>query len=1013
MARPYSKGLAMLGGTALVAGLYIASRYNYPLFHALIEMFSVAVAWAFFLIIWNCRQYLRSGCFLFLGIAYLFVGGIDMVHTLAYKGMGVFTHAGTNLPTQLWIAARGMEAAALLVATMLVKRRLGGRAQWFVLLAFAAATCGLLVLIFVPGMFPTAHVEGTGLTTFKVISEYIIAAVLLAAALLFIRARAAFDPGVLRLLVASILVTIMSEMSFTLYIDVYGAANMAGHFLKLVSFGLLCAAVIRTGLQRPYALLFRDLKKTEDELRENERRIEALLNATKDAVLLLDTQGKVVELNETAARGLGASRAELHGIRVFDRFPPDVAAAREEQLRKVVRLKQPLLCEDAAGPKYFESSLCPLFNSAGEVSGVAVFARNVTERKLAEEQLRAMSARNEALLAAVPDIIMEVDVNRVYTWANQAGRKFFGDDVLGHEAAYYFEGEQDTYDKVQPLLEGSEDVIYVESWQRRKDGEKRLLAWWCRVLKNGDGRVTGALSTARDITERKRAQETLLQHYRLNQMLLDTLPCVTLLLRPHTREIVLANEAGRKAGAVPGKTCFEAWMHRDTVCPWCLAPKVWAGQGPQHLEVEYGDVVWDAHWYPVSEDLYLHYAFDITDRKRAEEEHRKLEGQILHAQKLESLGVLAGVVAHDFNNLLTAILGNADVALDALPEESPVRVDIQEIETASRRAAELCRELLAYSGRGQFVTEQLDLSTLVDEMGHLCETAISKKVSLKCDLADNLPAVAADATQLRQVVMNLIINASEAIGDESGVITICTGIIQADRHCLSTMCMDEELPEGAYIFLKVTDTGCGMDEETLSKIFDPFFSTKFTGRGLGLAATLGIVRGHRGAIKVRSTLEKGTTFTLLLPCADKTCGRDAADREEMPASLWLSPVTVLVVDDEEAARNMTRKMLELSRVTPLTAKGGSEAIDIFGKRADEIDAVLLDLTMPIMSGEEVFSALRRIRPDIPIVLCSGYAEENNIGRFTGKGLTVFLHKPYTRAELIARLREVIAPDADC
>jgi PAS domain S-box-containing protein len=262
-------------------------------------------------------------------------------------------------------------------------------------------------------------------------------------------------------------------------------------------------------------------------------------------------------------------------------------------------------------------------------------------------------------------------------------------------------------------------------------------------------------------------------------------------------------------------------------------------------------------------------ATDITERKRAEEERLKLEQQILHAQKLESLGVLAGGIAHDFNNILMAIIGNAELALMKINKESPATDNLHRIEQAAARAADLAKQMLAYSGKGKFIIESINLNILLEEMLHMLEVSISKKAVLRLNLHQHLPEVEGDITQIRQIVMNLVINSSEAIGDKSGVIAISTGCMDCDRSYLKDVWLDENLTDGLYVYLEVADSGCGMDKETLSKLFDPFFTTKFTGRGLGMAAVLGIVRGHRGAIKVYSEPNRGTTFKILLPASSR------------------------------------------------------------------------------------------------------------------------------------------------
>jgi len=393
------------------------------------------------------------------------------------------------------------------------------------------------------------------------------------------------------------------------------------------------------------------------------------------------------------------------------------------------------------------------------------------------------------------------------------------------------------------------------------------------------------------------------------------------------------------------------------------------------------------------------------ERIRVEQERRNLETQVQQAQKLESLGVLAGGIAHDFNNLLMAILGNADLALRDLSPVSPARENIVEIERASRRAADLCKQMLAYSGKGRFIVQAVNLNEIVEEMGHLLDVSISKKAVLKYHFADALPAVEVDVTQVRQIVMNLITNASEAIGDCSGVISVSTGAMECDLAYLGETYLADDLVEGVYVYIEVADTGCGMDAETLQNIFDPFFTTKFTGRGLGLAAVLGIVRGHRGALKVYSEPERGTTFKVLFPTVDQAVQSIAGKPAEMDD--WKGQGTVLLVDDEASVRVVGKQMLERAGFQVLLAVHGREAIEVYQQHQDEIVCVLLDLTMPTMDGEETFRELHRIRRDARVILCSGYSEQEVTHRFSGKGLAGFIQKPYRMIDLVSKLREVL------
>jgi len=402
----------------------------------------------------------------------------------------------------------------------------------------------------------------------------------------------------------------------------------------------------------------------------------------------------------------------------------------------------------------------------------------------------------------------------------------------------------------------------------------------------------------------------------------------------------------------------------------------------------------------------LAFINDVSEQRRMERDRRKLETQVQQAQKLESLGVLTGGIAHDFNNLLTGILGNADLALDDVKPGSPVRERIDEIEKAAKRAADLCNQMLAYSGKGQFTVEPLRINEVVVEMAHLLEVSISKKVNLRYNFARDLPEIDGDVAQIRQVVMNLVTNASEAVGTDRGLITISTDLQQCNRELLSSAVIDEELPEGTYLALEVKDTGRGMEDDTRNKIFDPFFTTKFQGRGLGLAAVLGIVRGHNGAITMESAIGEGTAIRVLFPVKDQVADAVPADIGEA----WKGVGTVLLVDDEESVRKVVRKMLEKAGFDVITARDGLEAMQIYVEKGQNIRLVLLDLTMPQMDGEETFAEIRKIRPEARVVMASGYTEQEVIRRFRGKGISGFVHKPFKFNPLMIVLQKALEGD---
>ena len=395
---------------------------------------------------------------------------------------------------------------------------------------------------------------------------------------------------------------------------------------------------------------------------------------------------------------------------------------------------------------------------------------------------------------------------------------------------------------------------------------------------------------------------------------------------------------------------------------------------------------------------------DITKLVEAQNEKEVTISKMEHVQRLESLGVLAGGIAHDFNNILTAIMGNAGLASSKLPQTSQVHGYIERITQASQKATDLCKQMLAYSGKGKFIIKPILLSEIVEDMSQLLQVTIAKNIVLRLNLSKQIPAIDADITQMQQIIMNLVINASEAIGKNSGAISVSTGVMRVDAQYLSSTFVDENLKEGQYVYLEVSDTGCGMSPEVQSKIFEPFFTTKFTGRGLGMAAILGIVRGHGGAIKAYSEEGKGSSFKVLFPCSKHAPISLKSHHEPKPH--WHGHGCVLVVDDEETIREVASSMLKDMGLKPLTAADGVEGIDIFRQHHQDISVVLLDMTMPRMGGEDAFTELCRIDPNVKVILSSGYNEQDATNRFAGKGLAGFLQKPYTPQQLSEKLANI-------
>jgi PAS domain S-box-containing protein len=556
---------------------------------------------------------------------------------------------------------------------------------------------------------------------------------------------------------------------------------------------------------------------------------------------------------------------------------------------------------------------------------------------------------------------------------------------------------------------------------RRADGAWRWL--WHRLVvfrRHPDGRLWQILGVAEDVTESREAEERvrLLESVVVNAhdavfvtdageesspriLYVNPAFCAMtgyapdevlgqtpeILYGPRSEPIAIEKLRSARAAGEP----VVAWLtnYRKDGTPFSVEESV--------APVRDGDGR-TTHWIAVLRD--------VTERKRAEAERAEMERKLGETQKLESLGVLAGGIAHDFNNLLTGILGNAALARQtgASAGADPF---LEQIEAASLRAADLCKQMLAYAGKGRIDLERLDLSRLVRETTPLLHLSVARKAELVLDLADDLPRVRADATQMRQIVMNLVLNAAEAVGDRPGRIVVSTRRVFVDRDRLDQSALGQDLPEGDYVLVQVADDGEGMAPETLARIFEPFYTTKFTGRGLGLSAVLGIVRAHAGTLQVSSELGRGTVFRLYFPPLELPAEPPGREPAAVPAP-WQGDGGVLVIDDEEPVRTVMRRMLEAAGFRVAVAADGLEGVEQLRAANGDLRLVLLDLTMPNLSGEEAFDRIRGVRADVLVVVMSGCAEDEVRARFAGRDPDGFLQKPFRPSDLIAVVRDALA-----
>ena len=776
-------------------------------------------------------------------------------------------------------------------------------------------------------------------------------------------------------------------------------------------------------------------KHAEEARLRSERKLGQILDLAPDPIAVTNLAGEFTFVNQAFCELAGYQRSEIVGQKSTDlgmwADPQGSIAAGARLLRdgKVDAAEMILLSRD--GTRHHVELTAALVEF-DDVSTAILAGRDVTASRLAEEKAQKAAETLSQYFTLSLDLLCIVNDEGSFIRLNPAWQDVLGypigelQSVRFHELVHP-EDLDATLAAMRRLSSGGQPLDF-QSRFRHADGSWRWLEW--RSVSGGQGLIYGV---ARDVTDRRlhelalreaerkaaTSRERLLSvselahigHFTID-VLHDSVEWTPELYRifgrapehfqpsiPAVRDAIHAEDRATadKALSAARDSGQAQHFHFRAVRPsgelrHCLSI----------VEVEGGSTLPAERVYGLVQDL--------TELRRAEEEQRKLEQQVMQSQKLESLGVLAGGIAHDFNNLLTSILGNADLASTELSPSNPARPYLDDIEKVSRRAADLCRQMLAYSGKGRFVVQPISLNEIVREMAHLLGVSISKKVVVKYNFFPDLPSVMADATQVRQVVMNLITNASEAIAEVSGVVTLSTGVMDCDDEYLKGVVGDSDLhPAGQYVFLEVSDTGCGMAPETLNRIFEPFFTTKFTGRGLGLAAVLGIVRGHKGALRVYSEKGRGTTFKILLPAHHQVAL--SPDAGVNSTGLWRGKGLVLLADDEESIRSMGRRLLERAGFEVVAAADGREALSMFTQHKARVRLVILDMTMPHLDGEACFRELRRVDPSVKVIMTSGYNEQDIISRFVGKGLAGFVQKPYQANDLLPMIRKALGEES--
>ena len=868
-------------------GLYLSSLYNYLLFHSLAEFFSIVVAWAIFILAWNSRRIMDNNYLLLLGIAFLFIGVLDLVHTLGYKGMMIFHGYAANLPTQLWIAARYMESLSLLIAPLFLTRRL--RAD-LVLMIYALVTALVLGSVFYWHIFPTCFVEGVGLTPFKKFSEYIISIILLGAITLLSYHRKEFDERVFRLLVAAMVITIGAELAFTFYISAYGFSNLVGHYFKIISFYLIYKAIIETGLTRPYDLLFRNLKQSEDVLRESEEKYRELVEGLNEAIYRMSLpDGKYEYMSLGAKKVFGYSAKEFieNPLIIRKIIHPDFAEYFKEKWADLIEGKVPptykyKVLDPEGNERWVVQSNTGIFDDSGNIIAIEGLSRDITRQVQAEDALR------------------------------------------------------ESEEKYRLLVENATDAIFIAQDE---------------VLKFANPKAEEMIGYP--------AEE------------LAKIPFVDL-VHPEDRDMVLERHLKRlKAEELPSLYSFRI-----------------VNKSGEELSVELNTILIDWEGRAAT----LSFLRDITAQKG-------LEAQLQQAQKMEAIATLAGGVAHEFNNALMGIMGNIELLKMDLPEDERRDRYFGAMKSCSYRMSRLTSQLLAYAQGGKYQPKNLRLDEFVIQTLPILQHDLNPEVRLETHCSKDISYIKADHAQMQMVLSALLANSNEAMED-GGLIRITAENKDIDEDFTKQR---PGLKPGDYVCLTIEDDGKGMDEETKTGIFEPFFTTKFQGRGMGMAAVYGIVMNHDGWISVDSELGKGTTVRIYLPAIEI----EVEKPKQAEVKVVKGSGTILMIEDEDVVIEVTQAMLEMLGYRVMVAQTGKDAIHITETFDGRIDLALLDIKLPDMEGGRVYPLIMKARPDLKVIVFSGYAIDGPARKILDAGAQDFIQKPFSLAALSEKLKAVL------
>ncbi|MDH3326293.1 MAG: PAS domain S-box protein [Gammaproteobacteria bacterium] len=982
--------------TFLAVVLIAASQSNFLLFHSLAEFFAIIVATLIAVVAWQMYTFTRSHFLMYLGCGYLWVAALNMLHTLTYENMSIFQVTGTNIAVQFWIATRLLEALLLLTAPWFLTRSVKPKLATAI---FAGISISFTILI-ISGNFPTGFIEEKGLTHFKVYSEYLVIAILAGAMFYLNLQKKLIDQRVFKLIIASIALTMMAELTLTFYASVYEAPIIIGHILKFFSYWLIFIAVVRTTLHEPFSAM---------------SKAETHYDAMPDAVIIVNNEGIIQHANKAACRLSRQSNIALAGKHAHNIFHNANLESHDCQVCQCVTKRKELSTYELKfnNTTWFDISISPIDDDNNLIQVI----RNITEKRKTATALKQSEMLLRTVIESLPDLIWLKDPEGVYLSCNLKIEQLFGvkeNEILGRTDYDFFDKELADFfrNKDQLAMAAGKPTINEEEVTYANDGHREYLETIKTPILDNDGKLIGILGIARDISERKK-METALQENEYNLLKAQKIAKIgNWKLNPDTgevegsKELLNIFEIGNDEMTLNN---FANVIHPDdrektlNFVENCIENgSSWIDE--YRLRLKDGSLKWlQAIGEPVLNNegkttSIIGIVQDITARKLSDETIRR-------TQKMDALGKLTGGIAHDYNNMLGVIQGYAELLESMLSDEPKLAKYAHEIYQAGGRGAKLTKKLLAFSQQKSSSNEMIDLNNQLKDAQHMLEKTLTARIKLKLDLTDNLWPIWLDGDDLLDAIINMCINAMHAING-NGQLTI-----QTLNESIDTITAHElQLAPGDYVVFSITDTGCGMDETTRDRIFEPFYSTKGNlGTGLGLSQVYGFIERSNGAIKVYSEPGQGTQFKLYFT------RHLAHDSISITGPIAASPSyrgneTILLVDDEPALLSLTSEILRGQGYHVICAERAKKALEILEK--EPVDVLLSDVIMPDMDGYQLANIVREKYPAIKIQLASGFTDDRHNNMTNNSLCQNMLHKPYVSKKLLKQIRTLLNNDGN-